>query len=136
MATIGNRPSLPLPLQNADEFAVSRSGNTFRANFGDIVAQSTARDAWITSTTSFYECTHPTGINDNFGVALDGLHSNISSYTNEQAVTTRITSNGPLFGVSFLKANNNYYGGILFGYYGDVVLAFKYSNGTYSIRFL
>ena len=100
------------------------------------IAQSTAKDTWITSTTSFLSCTHPTGISDNYGVALDRLHANISTYANDQATTTRLTSNGPIFGVSFVKASNTYYGGILFGYYGDVVFAFKYSNGTYAIRFL
>lgn len=138
-------PSLPTGTVNVTLFFPGVQGEVVVQVLSDVysksqtdakIQQSTAKDQWITSTTSFLDCTHPTGISDNFGNALDGLHADISSYTNNQISTKGLSSGGPYFGTIFLKVSNSYYGGLMFGYYGSVVLAFKYSNGTYSIRFL
>ena len=99
-------------------------------------ATAVQRGNWMNSTVSFYDAIHSSGADDYYAIALDNLHSNISSYANEQVHSTKLASGGPMFGVTFFKLNDTYYGGTLFGYYGDYVFAFAYGDGVFRAKFL
>lgn len=71
------------------------------------------------------------------GGVLDLLHSNRSSYTDGTVSNIYLARGGPAYGITFMKVNNNYYSGMIWGYHDscwNTIWMFSYKNGTYSLR--
>lgn len=98
-------------------------------------------DAWVVSTVSFSDACSKASLHEYIGQALDSMHSNISSYTNN-AVTNGVLNTvtpqsgiGPQFYITLGKISDDYYGGHLYGYYARRShIAFRNNNGEFGVR--
>lgn len=65
--------------------------------------------------------------------AINYLIDNISNYESGRAHLITLTAEGPIYGCSLIKANDNIFAGIIFGYYKDAPVYFNYNNGVLDV---
>lgn len=98
-------------------------------------------DAWVVSTVSFSDACSKASLNEYIGQALDSMHNNISSYTNDTTTNDVLYTinpqggGGPHFYITLGKNSDDYYGGHLYGYYARRShIAFRNNNGEFGVR--
>lgn len=110
------------------------------------IAQSTAIGVWnqratywFWSGTSFTDAINK--IETTFGkgyaaAALEKIASEIGNRTDATVSNIYVPTSGPVYGATLQKVNNNYYAGILFSYYSELFVAFRYQNGDFYVRLI
>lgn len=68
-------------------------------------------------------------IDINYTRAINYLIDSISWYENVSSHTITLQAEGPVYGCSFIKANDNIFGGIIFGYNNSSPVYFTYNSG-------
>lgn len=111
-----------------------------------IVAQSTAIGVWnqravewASSTVSFTDAIIKLGYTaaSYIAASLENIVSQkISGISDGSVSGGQVATDGPYYGYMIYKFNNNYYAGILFSYYSDQYVAFRYLNGTYKVKLI
>lgn len=94
---------------------------------------------WYWSNTSFTDAINK--IETSFGkgyaaAALEKIASEIGDRTNATVSNIYVPTAGPVYGATLEKVNNNYYAGMLFSYYSELFVAFRYQNGDFYVRLI
>lgn len=94
---------------------------------------------WASSTVSFTDAIIKLGYTaaSYIAASLENIVSQkISGISDGSVSGGQVATDGPYYGYMIYKFNNNYYAGILFSYYSDQYVAFRYLNGTYKVKLI